>query len=357
MTTVVDLLEKALVQLGRPSAGSMLKDGWHGPSRRQRLASKATRQKQHEAFMRAFATAIAGSMVLATEDAAYADFVLSPQFGNLHPYNPECWSKFEHLLRTGRTGSPDGWARLWNRAARLWVSESPKIPGYPLERLGLFNALMAASGAPLLIFGEAYKQRWHQLWRRARENGAIEAPFARNCLALLGSHAGACDAHVEWLLRHEARSLEIADLLLFVRTDRSDDLPQLFARIVRNEPGELSDYLLPAKPAATLTALFRYIRTTMRRPANFCNVGLVLATVSWAVAGIELAERLVQDGVIDRRAHATLLCGLITIEEVQRMEKNRFWHVVDETPAAPLRERIQDLWSKISAQRLAIPPG
>jgi hypothetical protein len=223
--------------------------------------------------------------------------------------------------------------------------------------LGLFNALMAVSGAPVLIFREAYRKKWLRLWKRACESGAIEQPYVSNCLSLLGSHTGECDAHIEWLLSDAHRKLEVADLLLFVRTDRSDDLPQLFARIVQNRLGELSDYLLPSKPTATLNALFHFIRTTMRRPGNYWNVGLVLATLSWAVAGIDLANDFVRDGVITKRDRATLLRSLATTEVVQRMEKNRFWKVVGQLPPGPLRERLEVLWSRISVHQFVAPPG
>jgi hypothetical protein len=303
--------------------------------------------------MRAFATALPCAVLLATEDESFAELVLTPQFGDLHPYNPECWTKLEHLLRNGHVGNEAGWSKLWDRAADLWISEGLRIPHIPTERLGIFNSLISISGALAVIHGEAYRARWRALWTKACESGAVNHPYLKINLAILGSHVGEGDAHMEYLLSREHNQLELADLLLFVRTDRSPELPELFARLVRNQPGELVDYLLPSRPAASLNRLFRFIRTTMRRKANFSSPSLVFATLGWAGAGIDLARELARDGVISERDRAVLERSLQAAEQVQVMEKNRFWDIVEQLPAGPLRKQVEKLWSYISAPNAA----
>ena len=102
----VGLLAEVLLRLGNPEAAALLMDRWDEPASGAPGGRSGRRQVHHRAFMRAFFTAVSGAVLLASEEEAFADLVLSPQFGDLHPYNPECWAKlgFAYELGQARLG-------------------------------------------------------------------------------------------------------------------------------------------------------------------------------------------------------------------------------------------------------------
>jgi hypothetical protein len=346
---ILALLRGALERYAPAETGEFMESFWDHPASR-RTRSTTTRQARHARMLRASYMGVAGSLLLAGSEDAYVDLLFHPEFARMRPQSAPVHNRLMHILGTEGEISPAVLERIWDKVLPRWLDLARRARFLDRDRLLVIQSGLMALFLGPAILNEHFEHGWRHLWKEAKRRGILDNPHLRMQLAIMGSYAGRCGPHVDWLMDPRLRSFDVADTLCYVRRDRSPLLLDQTAASIRGDtPSDARwNALVESAPLSTWRRLADYVRACMRFKGHFSNEGLVLMVLCWV-------EDIAQRGLILREGDGSssevrqLLAELRRIESVEILEKSRFWKVIEGTPDGPVRQRLVGLWKENSA--------
>lgn len=306
-----------------------------------------SRQARQAQLTRARSTAMAGALLLATEDDVVRELVLSRELVRLRPYSAETQLKAMSLTPLLQGLTMTGCLVLFEHAFARLLELGSRVRVLPqIEVLRIDSCLSCMYVGPI-VFGPAFRGPWCDAYRTAQRDGLLENPHIRLLIAMMGSWVGESEPHIAWLLDHSLRDYDMAESYCFVRRDTGDDLFRTLAAVARGARLDPVQCLLPGRAAATVRGLIEYLLACLRDPSYLSSPGHLLMLLS----GVEDAQR----HVARMRREGTVVCdeehlfdALRRFERVQQLEKRSFWSLCDELPEGALKARLLELWTRDS---------
>lgn len=312
------------------------------PASRKRHSIGASRQSRHARMARLVTTCVSGCFLLGGRDPTIREFFLSPRVGALRPYSSTCHTRTHHLLISGRVPTT-GHSAMWNRSLACVLDLGPRISNASKEDSQVINSALCALLGFTVLFGEPFAECWRDAWRDAKSRGLLENPYLAMQFARMAAYVGEVGKSIEFLLTPGAQEVELANVYTFVRNDSTDQLDDLCVSMTQGQLVSPDECMLAGRTSSTLNHLMRYIRTTMRNPGTFNNPASVLMVLTWLR---DVANRVkhASPGEYTAKELRSLKAELHKTEQVQIMEKSRFWNVVDSMPDGKAKTSVLQLW-------------
>jgi hypothetical protein len=343
------LLAGALGRFAADQSAEFLVDARERPASRARQGEHS-RQARHARFLRTSYLATASALMLGGDEPELANLAFEPDFARLRPSSSSVHTRLLYLAETFGVPNQRSFSRLWDRSLPRFLTLCQRIPTAGPDELLCFHGAVNGLLLGPVLHGRAFEPAWRELWRASQRRGILVNPYVRIWLAMMGSYVGHPSHHVEMLMDARVRAMDLLDGLYYARRDRAAPMLLSSARLVRGEIwGERTQELIAEMPRPAWLRLGDYVRACTRMRTHFHNEGLILMLLSWVEAmartGLILAR---QDGTT--RDVAALVRMLKRIESVQAIESSRFWRVLGETPAGPVREALLSMWNSSSPQ-------
>jgi len=301
-----------------------------------------SRQGRHARSGRALTSALAALTVLGLEDEAFEHVFSHPGFARLHPNCADVHVRIGELLLERQSAFAMRLPAVWGTQTAQFLSLARGHAGLDRERITVLQTVMAPLFCCVIGAGPALSEPWRALWDEAGRCGITKNPNLRIHLSVLGSFAGEPAQHVAAMLEPGMDSHFLSAGLCLVRNDRTDDLLDCIAACTRGDKLEPRRCLHPSRPTSTLVRLAEYIRSCMRNPRHFYNEGLVMNLLLWTAQ----LRRMVATHASEWPDHVErLLAEIERIEQVQILEKARFWAAHDGLSDGPARRKLAELWS------------
>lgn len=304
---------------------------------------KVSRQASHNRLTRIRSTAVMATVALSGEEKRFADAILSPDFAFLRPLSAEVHTKMAYFSYLFNLKDTSKYISLCDRAFVLFNTLTKELHKSDLRKTLQMQCIFHAVFYVFVPFGQSTTELWQVLFHYAKRSGALNNPYIRMWISLVGSYIGDCHAHLEWLLDEDNLPIEIGDVYCMVRKDTNDHLFKTQARLVRGEIFDSSECLYPKKPISTLCHLADYVLFCIRTPIHFYNESLILMVLIWIQHLREQIEILKHKN-ISKEEIGSLRNRLQKIERVQVMEKKRFFDVFDKLPSGPVKKKMEELW-------------
>jgi len=312
--------------------------------------SAGSRQGQHARMHRLLVGALSACSVVALEEAAVRRLFQYPDFAALRPNSADTHVRFGELMRQRGGAKLDLHATWLDQSAELML-RAPHVRTLDTPQLAVLHATLIPLFSCVILGGPAMREAWRELWRAAERTGALQSAGLRAHLAGMGSFAGEGTASFE-VARHPSWSrADFCSALLLARRDAAPGLQETIAANLRGEELEPSACLYPGHPTSTVVSLARYVRGLMRQPQHFHAAGLILTLLRWIGEITIYVDQQRGDGSRDGER---LLAELRRIEHVQVLEKNRFWHVVENMSDPEARAQLVQLWTWGSAGSVSV---
>ncbi len=342
----VSILSHILTRIRGKEEGEFFTNYYRNPASRK-TTSSTSRQSRFMRITRMTNLAMAGAVLQAPKELSIRKWVLSSEFGRLHPYSMNSYSRFTYLLSQLDIPSPKECHLMWSAAEEVLLNCSMKKGDQITEDDAMcINAAIAVMFLCLILCENEIVGLWEGLFQKVKNSGYFDAnPFLRMQISLMGSFVDHSEEHVRWLMEPEHLALEVADAYCFVRHDLSEQLYAVYTRCVRSEIQSASEALYPPRPASTLIHLVDYCRTCMRNPGHFHRPGTILMLLVWIDEIVREFRRLEMEGIPDSDA-AGLRTALRKFERIQVMEKRKFWQVIDGMPRDDVQKRLIQLWNQ-----------
>jgi hypothetical protein len=297
-----------------------------------------SRQARHARTQRAMVTAAAALTVLGMEEDDCAWVFGSPDFARLRGNSADVHVRIGEFLGSRAD-------RLGGRLERVWAHQSQALlqhctDGAALDRTGLLvmQGLLAPLFACAVMAGPALGAAWRTLWAGI-EVHASSNPSLYLHVAMIGAFAGEPRILAEALLQERMQPYALCAGLCLVRHERTDDVLDVVAEMMSGRPLDPRRCLSSIRPVSTLWRLSEYVRSCMRNPRHFYNDGLALNVLQWHHDACSLASSLVES-----HERARLQTELGRFEQVQLLEKKRFWDVHDAAATEMVQRKLSALW-------------
>ncbi len=301
-----------------------------------------SRQGRHARSGRALTSALAALTVLGLEDEAFEHVFSHPGFARLHPNSADVHVRIGELLMERSSSFALRLPAVWANQTARFLDRARDHASLDREQLVVLQTVMAPLFCCVIGAGPALAEPWRALWDEAVQAGITRNANLRIHLGVLGSFAGQPAQHVATMLDERLHAHALCAGICLVRHDRTDDLLDCIAACTRGDKVEPRRCLHPTRPTSTLVRLAEYIRSCMRNPRHFYNEGLVMNLLLWT----EQLRGMVAKHASEWPDHAERLAAEIErIEQVQILEKARFWAAHDGLPDGPARRRLAELWS------------
>jgi hypothetical protein len=341
-----EVLQEALKRYGAKDAASFFECFGDRPSKRG-VEAGSSRQARHARIQRQRSLAVAGTIALIHENPEYTDVLLDPSFARFRPYSAATHTRLLHLAEAKGAFPASGVDAVWSRTLPLYIDLARRVQALSRDELLVLHSLQVAMSPGFhVVDPRRAREFWTHMRGEFRRYGVLDNASSRLWAWICGSHTGACEPHVDWLLDSRTHDFDLADTLCFVRRDHSEEVLDLTAAIVRGDT--LSAWrwrpAIEEAPVSSWLRLAEYVRSCSRMNVHCLNEGQVLMVLSW-VEDIQRHLSVLGAGAPDLdRPAAALRRAFNQIESVQILEKNRFLRVLASAPKGRARERLAALW-------------
>jgi hypothetical protein len=323
--------------------------------RDERAASSGpgSRQAKHARLQRLLNGAMTSGVLSSLDDPSFGHLLRRVDFAALRPNSADTHVRFGSSLQGRPPPAAAALDACWSQHSQTFLALARRGRSLDAEELAVLHATLIPLFSCCMIRGPAQREAWQDLWRELGRCGALDNPGVHAHLAGMGGFVGESGPSFA-LGRHPA--LMRADLCSALCLSRSDSSPELLGAITANLRGDAIEpdaCLYAARPSSTIASLAGYIRGLMRQPSHFYSEGLILSLLRWT-SYIGTQVNLRQDGWSTDLTR--LLRELRHIEQVQILEKSRFWHVIENTSHAETRAQLLQLWSQASYVRAGAIP-
>lgn len=344
------LVQAHLTQAGADAAARL-----DAVLRDERAASSGagSRQAKHARLQRLLNGALTSGVLSSLDDPSFGYLLQRTDFAALRPNSADTHVRFGSALQGRPPPSAAALDACWSQHSRAFLALARRWRSLTAEELAVLHATLIPLFSCCMIRGPSQREAWRELWRELGKCGALDNAGVHAHLAGMGGFVGESGPSFA-LGNHPA--LMRADLCSALCLARSDSSPELIGAITANLRGEAIEpdaCLYAARPYSTIASLAGYIRGLMRQPSHFYSEGLILSLLRWT-SYIGNHINLRKDGWSADLAR--LLRELRRIEEVQILEKSRFWHVIENTSHAETRAQLLQLWSQPSRVRAGAEP-
>jgi hypothetical protein len=306
------------------------------------LAGPGSRQAKHARLQRLLTGALTSPALAALDDSDAGRLFQRADFAALRPNSADTHVRFGAALQ-GLSLDTRVVDACWAKQAEQFLALARRSQQLDAAGLAVLHASLIPLFAGSIARGPALRDAWRELWRELERAGALGNPGLHAHLAGMGSFVGESGPSLQMCKHPALVRADICSALCLARSDNSPELNRAISANLRGDPIEPEACLHSARPASTIASLAGYIRGLMRQPSHFYTEGLILSVLRWT-GYIGTSVNLRQDDWSTDIAR--LLRELRHIEQVQILEKSRFWKVIEGASDPETRALLVQLWSR-----------